>query len=64
MKKIIICVAAAVILSACAGNNGAEEGTQLTKKSNASNCKKIKSTGSNIAKKVCSGGKQRSKKSD
>lgn len=63
MNKIIIC-AAALILSACAGNNGAGEAQQLTKKSDDSNCKMIKTSGSRLAKKVCSGGMKKSDKSD
>ncbi|WOH36747.1 hypothetical protein RI844_15420 [Thalassotalea fonticola] len=63
MNKIIIC-AAALFLSACASNNGTGEGQQLTKKSEGSNCRMIKTTGSKMAKRVCSGGVRSSKKSD
>jgi len=63
MNKIIIC-AAALLLSACSSNNGTGEGQQLTKKSDNSNCRMVRTSGSKVAKKVCSGGEQRSTKSD
>ncbi len=63
MNKIIICVVA-LSLSACAGNSEVGERQQLTKRSDDSNCRMVKFTGSKLAKKVCSGGAKKSNKSD
>lgn len=53
MNKLIIITTTVLMLSACAGTKGTEEGQQLTKDSKSSNCITIKTSGSRLAKKRC-----------